>query len=62
MLLVIRSSEGEVRWMEVRELLRQASGRNQRPVKKIVFKGERFAASETPRTPTPEIGDGRNCG
>jgi hypothetical protein len=41
-LLVIRSSEGEVRWMEVRESLRQASQRGQRPVKTIVFKGERF--------------------
>ena len=37
-LLVIRTSEGEVRWMEVRESLKRAG----RPVKQIVFEGERF--------------------
>jgi Domain of unknown function (DUF4365) len=37
-LLVIRTSEGEVRWMEVREWLRRAG----KPVKQIVFEGERF--------------------
>jgi hypothetical protein len=37
-LLVIRTSEGEVRWMEVRECLKRAS----KPVKQIVFEGERF--------------------
>jgi hypothetical protein len=40
--LVIRSSEGEVRWMEVRDLLTQPSSRSQRPVRKIVFTGERL--------------------
>jgi DNA-directed RNA polymerase subunit RPC12/RpoP len=37
-LLVIRTSEGEVRWMEVRDSLKGAT----KPVKQIVFKGERF--------------------
>src|ERR1700687_1322349 len=37
-LLVIRTSEGEVRWMEVRESLKRAG----RPVKQIVFEGGRF--------------------
>ena len=41
-LLVVRNSEGEVRWMDVRELLREASSRSGRPVKKIPFNGERF--------------------
>jgi small GTP-binding protein len=36
-LLVIRTSDGEVRWMEVRDWLKRAGG-----VKHIEFKGERF--------------------
>jgi len=41
-LLVIRNSEGEVRWMEVRDWLKRASDKAQKPVKQIVFEGERF--------------------
>ncbi|HKV36105.1 MAG TPA: TIR domain-containing protein [Pyrinomonadaceae bacterium] len=41
-LLVIRNSEGEVRWMEVREWLRRESDNGQKPVKQIIFEGERF--------------------
>jgi hypothetical protein len=41
-LLVIRSSEGEVRWMEVRDYLKYQSDNGKKPVKQIVFKGERF--------------------
>ena len=41
-LLVIRDSEGEVRWMEVRDWLRRASDNGSRPVKQILFEGERF--------------------
>jgi len=41
-LLVIRNSEGEVRWMEVREWLRRESDNGQKPVKQIIFDGERF--------------------
>jgi small GTP-binding protein len=41
-LLVIRNSEGEVRWMEVRDWLKRASGNGKKPVKQIVFEGERF--------------------
>lgn len=41
-LLVIRNSEGEVRWMEVREWLRRESDKGKKPVKQIVFVGERF--------------------
>jgi small GTP-binding protein len=37
-LLVIRNSEGEVRWMEVRGKLKVA----EKPVRQIVFEGERF--------------------
>lgn len=41
-LLVIRNSEGEVRWMEVRGYLRRESDNGKNPVKQIVFEGERF--------------------
>ena len=41
-LLVIRNSEGEVRWMEVRDWLRRAGDNGRKPVKQIVFAGERF--------------------
>lgn len=37
-LLVIRTSDGEIRWMDVRAYLRKAA----QPVKQIVFSGERF--------------------
>ena len=41
-LLVIRNSEGEVRWMEIRGYLKRASDNGKKPVKQIVFEGERF--------------------
>ncbi len=41
-LLVIRNSEGEVRWMEVRDWLKRESEAGAKPVKHIVFEGERF--------------------
>ncbi len=41
-LLVIRNSEGEVRWMDVRDWLKRASENGKKPVKQIVFEGERF--------------------
>ena len=41
-LLVIRTSEGEVRWMEVRDWLKRASDDGKKPVTQIIFEGERF--------------------
>lgn len=41
-LLVIRSSEGEVRWMEVRDWLKRESDNGKMAVRQIVFEGERF--------------------
>jgi Domain of unknown function (DUF4365) len=41
-LLVIRTSKGEVRWMEVRDLPKRASNDGQEPVKHSVFEEERF--------------------
>jgi hypothetical protein len=41
-MLVIRNSRGEVRWMEVRNWLRNATKQSSDPVKQIIFEGERF--------------------
>jgi Domain of unknown function (DUF4365)/Ras family len=41
-LLVIRNSEGEIRWMEVRDWLRRVSGNGKKLVRQIVFEGERL--------------------
>ena len=41
-LLVIRNSEGEVRWMEVRDWLKRESDNGKKPVKQIIFESERF--------------------
>ena len=41
-LLVIRTSDGEIRWMEIRDYLQRESADGKKPVKQIVFTGERF--------------------
>jgi Domain of unknown function (DUF4365) len=41
-LLVIRNSEDEVRWMEVRDLLKRESEGGRKTVREIRFEGERF--------------------
>lgn len=41
-LLVIRTSDGKIRWMEVRGWLKSANNNRKKPVKRIVFEGERF--------------------
>jgi small GTP-binding protein len=41
-LLVVRNSKGEVRWMEIRDWLRRESEGGRKPVSQIVFTGERF--------------------
>jgi len=40
--LVIGNSEGEVRWMEIRDYLKRESDNGTKAVKQIVFTGERF--------------------
>lgn len=40
--LVIRNSEGEVRWMKARDWLKRAGEDGKKPVRQIVFEGERF--------------------
>ena len=41
-LLVIRTSDGAVRWMEVRDYLKRESDDGKKAVRQIVFAGERF--------------------
>lgn len=41
-LLVIRTSDGEIRWMEVRDWLKRETDNGKRQVRQIVFEGERF--------------------
>lgn len=41
-LLVIRNSAGDIRWMEVRDYIRAESKDGRRPVRSIVFSGQRF--------------------
>ena len=41
-LLVIRNSDGEVRWMEVRDRLRRESDKGKKRVRQILFEGERL--------------------
>jgi len=41
-LLVIRNSEGEIHWMEIRDYLRRVSDNGRRRLRQIVFDGERF--------------------
>jgi len=41
-LLVIRNSEGDIRWMEVRDWLKRESDNGKKPVRQIVFEGEHF--------------------
>ena len=40
MLLVIRNSEGEVRWMRIDDYLKHTSDNGKKSVKQIIFKGD----------------------
>jgi len=53
-LLVIRTSDGEIRWMDVREYLKRA----QQPVKQIAFAGERFDVMSVRRWRDRMLGQG----
>ena len=48
-LLVIRNSEGEVRWMEVRDWLKRASDNGKKAVKQIVFEGVKAGSARRVR-------------
>jgi hypothetical protein len=58
-MLVIRTSEGEVRWMEVRDWLKRASSKSTKPVKQIVFEGTRFDVMSVRRLRDDALGRGK---
>ena len=41
-MLVVRTSDGEIRWMDISTYLKHETGGGQKDVKQIEFKGERF--------------------
>ena len=57
-MLVIRTSDGEVRWMEVRDWLKRESDDGKKPVKQIVFEGERFDVMSVRRWRDRALGGG----
>ena len=54
-MLVIRNSDGEIRWMEVREWLIRTSKGGKEPIKQVVFDGERFDVMSVRRWREPLI-------
>ncbi len=57
-MLVVRNSEGEVRWMEVRHWLRRESNDGRKPVRQIAFEGERFDVMSVRRWRDRVLSDG----
>ena len=57
-LLVIRNAEGEVHWMEVSDWLKRASDGGKKPVKQIIFEGERFDVMAVRRWRDRVLGQG----
>ena len=57
-LLVIRNSEEEVRWMEVRDYLKRTSNNGAKPTKQIIFDGERFDVMSVRRWRERVLGQG----
>lgn len=41
-MLIIRNSEGEIRWMEISDYLKQETNNGEKQVRQIVFDGEHF--------------------
>lgn len=60
MTLLIRNVESEVRWMEVRDWLKHASDNGKKPVKQIVFEGERFDVMSVRRWRERVLGGGKS--
>ncbi len=58
MLLVIRTSDGEVRWMEIRDYLKLKSDGGKKTVRQIVFEGERFDVMSVRRWREKALGHG----
>jgi hypothetical protein len=61
-MLVIRASNGEIHWMEVRDWLKRASDSGTKQVKEIFFDGERFDVSSVRRWRDRVLGQGPPTG
>lgn len=48
-MLIIRDAKGKIRWMNVRDYLREAGYERGKPVKQVIFKGEQFDVSSVRR-------------
>ncbi len=57
-LLVIRTSDGEVRWMEIRDYLKLKSDNGKKAVRQIAFEGERFDVMSVRRWREKALGQG----
>ena len=57
-MLVIRTSEGEIRWMEVRDWLKRASDNGESLLKQIVFHGEPLNVMSVRRWRDKVLGEG----
>jgi small GTP-binding protein len=58
-MLVIRGSDGAIRWMEIREYLRRESDGGKKQVKQIVFSGEPFDVASVRSWRDRELGRAR---
>ena len=57
-MLVIRTSDGEIRRMDVSAYLKRESDKSKKPVKQIVFQGERFDVMSVRRWWEKVLGQG----
>ncbi len=57
-LLVIRTSDGEVRWMEIRDYLKRKRDGGKKAVKQVVFEGGRFDVMSVRRWREKALGRG----
>jgi small GTP-binding protein len=60
-MLVIRNANGEIRWIDVREHLMDASQGGKKQVKQVVFTGERFDAMSVRRWRAAALNPGKDA-
>ena len=58
-MLVIRTSDGAIRWMDVTAYLKHTSNNGKKAVKQIVFDGERFDVMSVRRWRERVLGETR---
>lgn len=56
-MLVIRNSDGKIRWMEVRDWLKEATNHGKKPVRQIVFEPQRFDVMSVRRWRDEALGE-----